>query len=292
MISNQNIVGIARIPSRLYYALFKEGSDNLLSVYCTLKKFKGEKVKFKAYKSKNNKFVSGYSLLRSGTNISLATLRKYVPVLINMGLISFEKNGDVSLLGNNKIKRKYGNKIVPVAVCIKLTDTRYSCMSVRIHSKQEQQSRMIEKKANLRELLLLGNRNVRNLKQLKALNRAKRKYGNDISKLNFTDQTVLSIQGFNFLKNHTENNKSLGNYYKRKLKQKGLVDTTRRFKLFSNNTTLNYSDYKFLKSIGEIENKYLFKNNRLVEEIISSFTNINIVDRFNIYSSFHRQIAP
>ena len=284
-IESHKILTISRIPSRLYYALFKEGGDNLLSVYCSIKAFKGEQIKFKAYKSKNNKFVGGYSLLRSKTNISLSTLKRYVPVLENMGLLKFEVNGDVSLLGNNKLKSLYGEKIVPVPVCMKLVDTRYACMTVRLHSAQQQQYRMIEKKANLRELLLQGVDAVKNLRQLKAFKKAVKKYGNDASKLNYTDQTVLSVQGYAFLKHHKKDNKSLGNYYKKKLKEKGIVSTNRRFKEMSGYEPMSYSEFLFLRKVGATESKVVYRRNRVMKELTSSFTPINIIDIFNISSS-------
>lgn len=281
-IDNHNILTITRIPSRLYYALFKEGGDNLLSVYCSIKAFKGGQIKFKSYKSKNNKFVGGYSLLRKKTNVSLSTLKKYVPVLENMGLLKFEENGDVSLLGNNKLKSVYGEKIVPVPVCTKLVDTRYACMTVRLHSAQKQQFQMIDKKANLRELLLQGLDGVKNLRQLKAYKKAVKKYGEDASKLNYTDQTVLSVQGYAFLKHHKKDNKSLGNYYKKKLKEKGIVSTTRRFKEMSGYEPMSYSEFLFLRQVGATESKMVYRRNKVMEELTSSFTPINIVDIYNI----------
>lgn len=281
-IDNTNIIAISRIPSRLYYALFKEGGDNLLSVYCSLKAYKAGQIKFKSYKSKNNKFVGGYSLLRAKTNISLATLQKYVPVLINMGLLKFEANGDVSLLGNNKLKSLYGFKIVPVPVCIKLTDTRYACMTVRLHSAQRQQFNQIEKKGNLRELIFQGESGIKNLKQLKAYKKAIKKYGDDVTKLNFTDETVLSLQGYAFLKHHKQDNKALGAYYKKVLKSKGLVATSRRFKEVSAFKAMSYNDYLFLRVNGAVPNNNVYKNGRIMEEVVSSFTPINIIDIFNI----------
>lgn len=285
-IESHDILTISRIPSRLYYALFKEGGDNLLSVYCSLKAFKAGQIKFKAYKSKNNKFVSGYSLLRSQTNISLSSLKRYVPVLETMGLLKFEENGDVSLLGNKKLKSLYGNKIVPVPVCNKLVNTRYACMTVRLHSKQQQQFRMIEKKANLSELLMQGESGVKTLKQLKKLKKLIKEHGNDVSKLNYTDETVLSIQGYAFLKHHKEDNKSLGNYYKKKLKEKGLVATRRRFKEFSDAQSMSYSEFNFLRKEGATPSNIVFRCNRMMEEVTSSFTPINIINIFNS-SSFN-----
>lgn len=280
-IDNHKILTICRIPSKLYYALFKEGGDNLLSVYCSIKAFKAGQIKFKSYKAKNNKFVGNYSLLRSKTNVSLSTLKKYVPILENMELLKFDKNGDVLLLGNKKLKSLYGDKIVPVPVCLKLTDTRYACMSVRLHSAQKQQHLMMEKKANLRELLMQGESGVKNLKQLKKLKKLIKEHGKDASKLNYTDETVLSIQGYAFLKHHREHNKPLGNYYKKKLKEKGLVSTNRRFKEISNTQRMSYNEFLFFRRSGATPCNVVYRRNRMMEEVISSFTPINIIDIFN-----------
>lgn len=284
MENSRNIRKIVRIPSKLYSSLFNEGGDALLSVYSTLKADKAGEIKFKSFKSKNNKFVGGYSLLRHKTNISLATLKKYVPVLVNMGLIRFESKGDVSMLGNNKLKKSFGTKMIPVAVSEKLIETRYNCVSVRLHSAMKNQERRIERKKNLSELLSSDESQVKTLKKLKQIKRAKRKYS--LEDLAITDQTVLSLQGFALLKCGEKDNKTKGAYWKRKLKQKGILATSRQFKLVEG-MGMPYSQYSYLRAQGAFPKNTIYKYGGASEELISSFTSINIVDIFNNYSSLN-----
>src|SRR5690606_20070647 len=133
---------VVRINSRLYYDLFshENGGDRLIAFYCILKASRKNDSRFRAFISKNNKLVSGYGLLRAKTNLSLSTIEKYMPILIEKGLCTLEENGDVSLLGNQKTKELYScEKLVPIVIDENLVKTSLHVLAVRVKSAEDKQ---------------------------------------------------------------------------------------------------------------------------------------------------------
>jgi len=270
---------IARISSKLYFDLYTRGGDKLIAVYCILKTSRNNEIKYYSYTAKNNKFISGYSLLRSKTNLTLHSIQKYVPILIDMELCFIDKNGDFVLLGNDKIKQKYNGKLVPVKIGYNLTDTVYNSLTVRLFSKEKSQKTQIEKKQTRSEIIAYGSRKLSKYYD--------KKYGHN---LEINEKTVLSLQGFGDLK-HGENNnirdiKSSGAYYKRKLREKGIVKTKREFKKLEKST---YSEYLQMKKFFTIGRKITYKNGWIVEEQISSFSTVS----YNLsYTNISEPIKP
>lgn len=190
---------IARISSKLYFDLFeREGSDKLIAVFSILKASRTAD-KYYSYTSKNNKFVGGYSLLRAKTNLTLHTIQKYVPTLIDMGLISIGDNGDVYVMGGEKIKTLYSSrKLVPIILGKNLNDTADNSLSVRLHAERDEQQRQINKKQYRSELLKQAS-NPTNYKLYKKAQRLLKKLGDE--KITIVDTVVLSNQGYALLKN-------------------------------------------------------------------------------------------
>jgi hypothetical protein len=260
-----------RIPSMLYFSLSEQGGVKLISVYATLKAFKNGNIKYYAYTSKNNKFVSGYGLLRNKTNISLPTLKKYVPILIDMGLCSFHSNGDFVMLGGEKVKELYNSyKMIPIKIGENIIKTQYNCLSVKCHSEQRQQLTMISKKTHRRDLLKQLS-NPTSLKGLKSAKRVEAKFG---KKIEIIDNVVMSNQGFAFLKDGTENNKSKGSYWKSRLVKNGIIKSTRRYELGKKMSYGAYLEYKklfFYKGMT-------YSNGRLAEELVSGFSAVDLIN--------------
>ena len=260
---------VARINSRLYFDLFNRGGDKLVAVYSILKTSRNGEVKYYSYKSKNNKFVSGYALLRAKTNLTLHTIEKYVPILIDMGLCFIDKNGDFVLLGNDKTNTLYcSKKLVPVTIGANVTETVLFSFSVRSFSAEKKQQTEINKKLTRSEVISQG-ANPRNLKEYKKAQKILKTYG-EVTNLN--EKTVLSLQGFGVLK-HTEDNeikdiKSSGSYWRRKLKNANIIKTKREFKKLQK---MSFAEYLNFKKYGELTNRHTYKNGYLVEELISSF---------------------
>lgn len=261
---------IVRLPSKLYRHLYVEGGDKLIAVYSILKSSKGKSDKYYAYKSRNNKYVAGFSLLRSKTNLSLTVIKKYVPVLIDMGLCSINEFGDVCILGNNKSNEIYGNKkIVPVRLGKNLTETSYNAMSVRLHSEERQQMHQIEIKTHRRDLIKQMD-NPRSLKDLQKAKRIVKKHGLEI---NVTECVVLSNQGYAYLKDGTDG-KHKGAYWKKKLKQSGIITTRRRFERVKK---MSFTEYKQYKKYSIYSPTTTYRYGWMVEEIVSSFSSVDLV---------------
>lgn len=272
-----------RIPSRLFNSLSEQGGVKLLSVYCTLKAFKNGNIKYYSYTSKNNKFVSGYGLLRNKTNVSLPALKKYVPILIDMGLCSFHNNGDFVMLGGEKVKELYSSyKMIPIKIGENIIKTQYNCLSVKCHSEQRQQLTMISKKTHRRDLLKQLS-NPTSLKGLKAAKRVESKFGKDIE---IIDNVVMSNQGFAFLKDGSKDNKSKGSYWKSRLVKNGIIKSTRRYELgkkMSYGAYLQYKKLFFVKGMTYV-------NGRVAKELVSSFSAVDLT--FKVIPVVIQSVSP
>ena len=263
---------IARISSKLYFDLFQRGGDRLIAVYAILKTSRNGEIKYYSYTAKNNKFISGYSLLRAKTNLTLHSIEKYVPTLIDMGLCFIDKNGDFVLVGNQKLKKQYNNKLLPIKIGVNLTDTAYNSLAVRVFSMEKTQKTQIEKKQTRSEIIAYGSKRLSKYYE--------NKFGDN---LEVNEKIVLSLQGFGDLK-HSEDNKlrdikSSGAYYKKKLREKGFIKTKREFKKIQKTT---YSEYLQLKKYFYLSNKITYKNGWLVEELISSFETLSIKEKITV----------
>lgn len=269
----------ARINSKLYFDLYTRGGDKLIAVYSILKTSRNNEVKYYSYTAKNNKFISGYPLLRAKTNLTLHSIKKYVPILIDMGLCFIDKNGDFVLLGNNKLKLKYNGKLVPIKIGSTLTETVYNSLTVRLFSAEKSQKTQIEKKQTRSEIIAYGSKKLSKYYD--------KKYGHN---LEVNEKTVLSLQGFGDLKHGNDNNikdiKSCGAYYKKKLREKGIIKTKREFKKLEKSTYLDYLQMKKYFTIGR---KIIYKNGWIVEEQISSFST---VDSSLIFTPISEPIKP
>ena len=264
---------IARISSKLYFDLFeREGSDKLIAVFSILKTSRTED-KYYAYTSKNNKFIGGYSLLRAKTILTLHVIKKYVPVLIDMGLVSILDNGNVYIMGGEKIKTLYSSrKLVPIVIGKNLNDTADNAFIVRTHSAQLQQERQIIKKQNRSELLKQLS-NPTNYKLYKRAQRLSKRMGGE--EITIIDEVVLSNQGYAVLKKGAIDNKPVGCYWKQKLVKKGLIESKRRYTRLKK---MSYGEY-----LGYIDlfphSKAVYRSGFLCKEEIATLKNIDLTKK-------------
>jgi len=236
-------MNIVRIASGLYNVLLEKGGLKLVSVYCTIKFHKRGRLKYFAYASKNNKRVQEYTLLSKESDISLNTLKKYVPALIELGLLWFDK-GDAVLLGNEKCKKLFkSKKLVPIKIGKNIINTQYNVLSVKLHSECRQQKSMIKKKLNRSEL-----------------------------KFSDYDKPVLSNQGYAVLKDGSINNKSKGAYWKSRLIKNCIVIAERNIRYIRK---MIFSEYIKLKNTRQ-SFKFRYSKGWLVEEFISYMTPVNL----------------
>lgn len=250
---------IYRIPSRLYFDLYKKGGDKLVAVFSILKASKKGDIKYYSFTSKNGKIVSNYNLIRHYTGLTLHSIKKYTDILIEMDLCYFEENGNFVIRGNNKLKKEYTRKLVPILIGKNLIETSYSSYAVRVHSNSRQQQKSIDKKTHQRVLKSKKEEDL-TCSDIKQLKRLKKKQERGF----FIDKSVLSVKGFAVVKDDSINNKSKGQYWKQKLIKNNFVETTRRFSILR----------KMKKSSFEKEKHFLpkilkhYKGN-LVKEIVS-----------------------
>lgn len=265
---------VVRINSRLYFDLFSKGGDRLIAFYCILKSARKKESIYKAYKSKNNKLVGGKGLIRKKTNLTLSSIDNYLPILIKMGLVTVEKNGDVSILGNQKTKELYScYKIVPIPLGKNIVKTAVLAIGVRVSSAERQQLKQIDEK-NRRSELIRKTSNPTNLKDYKRGIKLKKKYPEGIV---VEQLTVLSNEGYDSLKlggKKTEkevrrHSKGRGAYWKKVLKGSGVVVSRRRFESIK---AMSYTEYLSLKKNAELSNIHTFYKGYLCIELISSFT--------------------
>lgn len=262
-----------RIPSLLYRALYERGGDKLIATYCILKKSRTSE-KYLSYKAKNNKKVSGYSLLRRETNISLHSLKRYVPELIKLKIAWFDDNGDFVLLGNEKTKKIFQSyKLAPICIGKNLIETSHYAVSVRIHSEIRQQERMIAKKQDQRDLQRL----YRKLDQYPNMiidGKTRKKLAKlQLNDIELTDKPVISNKGYALIKNGVRNNKPMGVYWKRVLKRKGVVSSSRRFRLIR---PIDHFDYLSLKGSGDLNRKLTYFRGHLAEELVATVTGASL----------------
>ena len=98
---NDLILDIQRIDSKLYHDLLVTGGDTLIAVYITLKKNRNSVHSYQPHDG-----LKGYRMLKEYTNISQSVLRKNIPLLMELGLCRFLRNGGFFMLGNEKTKGK------------------------------------------------------------------------------------------------------------------------------------------------------------------------------------------
>ena len=261
---------IIRIPSRLYRALYEVGGDKLIAAYCILKKEKGH-LGYLAYKSKNNKIVSHIGLLRKQTTLSHSTLTKIIPQLINLGVCSFNEQGDFIMVGNNKLKIMFNDKLVPIFTTNNIIDTTYNSLAVRIHSDIRQQKTQIAVKTKQRDLQLLflcPEKSI-SLKDLKEAKRINKKTGGKLVVV--TPSPILGKGGYGVLKNGIEN-VNTGGYVKRNLIKRKIISAPKRFEKIRK---MDFNEYVLFKKFDNTPN-LCYHNNHLCKRLISHIVYNNI----------------
>jgi hypothetical protein len=278
---------IARPNSKLYFDLYQQGGDKLIAVYAILKTSRDGLDKYYSYISKNNKTVSGYALLRSKTILTLHSIKKYVPTLISMGLCYIKNNGDVHITGGERLNKQYNcRKIVPIVIGKNIIETALNAISVRAFSMQMQQERQISNKQNRSELLLQVS-NPTNYKLYKKAQKLEKRLAGE--KIIILDKVVLSNQGYAVLKNGTVDNKSMGQYWKKRLTSKGIVKANRRFYKIKQ---MSYEDYQRVKTISK-NKRIVYSKGFLCEELISSFNGVDLTKSKAVITSIKEVIqAP
>lgn len=247
------------INSRLYATLLEEGNDGLIAVYAHLKFGKNGAIKY--YKQEK---VSIYKTLKKATNLSITTLRKYIPKLQHLGLVKFDSAGNFCILGSNKINKQYKKgklKLVPIQIGT-FTETKLYSFRVRIFKMEQQQKNRIDRRDRLSNIIERKKNNrflsKSQFAQFKAMTDLDWEY---YGSKTFEANTVLSNLGFSKLKGSGN-----GAYWKQQLISAGIIKTKRNIKVVRKCTKAEY------QLIKHLDRSYSYYNGKLYKEFPSIFT--------------------
>ena len=246
------------INSKLYADLFSLGGDNLVAVYCMLKFSKNGEIKI--YKEKNRNI---YHTLKTKTNLSVTTLRKYIKQLVKLEVCYFDSVGNFILKGNNKLNKEYKKeKLVRVKVG-SYKQTRLFSFAVRIRTMERLQKKAIDRKHEQNKILARQRKGYCITKREKNFLKSCEMYK---SEGDYTAKTVLSNQGYSKLKKGYEASKSVGYYWKKRLVSAEIIKTERQFKFLRKGTKLDYLENR------EFDRTVVYKKGKIYKELIPSFT--------------------
>ena len=256
------------INSKLYADLFSLGGDNLVAVYCMLKFSKNGEIKI--YKEKNRNI---YHTLKTKTNLSVTTLRKYIKQLVKLEVCYFDSVGNFVLKGNNKLNKEYNKeKLVRVKVG-SYKQTRLFSFFVRIRTMERLQKKAINRKHEQNKILARQRKGYCITKREKNFLKSCEMYK---SEGDYNAKTVLSNQGYSKLKKGYEASKSVGYYWKKNLVSAEIIKTERQFKFLRKGTLLDYLQNR------EFDRTVVFKKGKIYKELIPSFTT-NIDTKKEVY---------
>lgn len=247
------------INSKLYADLFSLGGDNLVAVYCMLKFSKNGEIKI--YKEKNRNI---YHTLKTKTNLSVTTLRKYIKELVKLEVCYFDSVGNFVLKGNNKLNKEYKKRKLTRVKVGSYKQTRLFSFAVRIRTMERLQKKAIDRKGEQNKILARQRKGHCITKREKNFLRSCEMYKSEGDYNNA--KTVLSNQGYSKLKKGYEASKSVGYYWKKNLVSAGIIKTERRFKFLRKGTLSDYLQNR------EFDRTIVYKNGKIYKELIPSFT--------------------
>lgn len=248
------------INSRLYAELFKLGGDNLIAVYSKLKYAKNGKIKI----HKENRSI--YHTLKSKTNLSITTLRKYIKILMEEQLCNFDNKGNFCMAGTNKINKLYKKgrtKVVPIEIST-YKETKLFSFRVRVKAMEQTQKNAIDVKTHRNKLIAKAQKNQfltkLEFKQLKNITKR------NLSVDNLNDKVILSIQGYYKLKSGKQNSSNNGQFWKAKLVEAGIIKIRRVQELIRKATKEEF------KSLNSYDKSLFYYKGFIYKESISEFT--------------------
>lgn len=196
-----------------------------------------------------------YKLLKARTSLTRCAIEKYIPILIELGLVRLEADGGVHIIGFNSSfnqLRTDEKKLIriPIQKEKSYIKTALNVAYVRIKSNLKHQQTQIDKKYTQTKLLKKyvyqqqnPHKNILTKKELKASLKLIEKYGS-VDKLlsTYCEQTILSQKGFSRLNKNKD-----GKYFKKQLIQKNLIQSEIREEVLLEN--IEYKEYLKVKSV-------------------------------------------
>ena len=256
------------INSVLYNSLYKVGGDNLIAVYSILNAAKNGNYIIKADKSKR------YGNLHKKTKLSIKTLKKYIPFLIEMELCNFSKNGDFYMMGVNKIAQKYKTKKRQKFGGIDIdtfTKTKLNSFKVRVYSMEQRQKNRIDKRYEEQKVMSKVEGRIRVSENDMKLYLSLVKKGITLDNYeDFSEKVVLSVCGFGLLKSGERDKLYVGQYWKEKLISGGIIKSKRNTLKLRKCSKKEFEDLRYANFDVHLS---LFKG-WLYEEQVASFNTI------------------
>lgn len=247
------------LNSKLYSDLFDQGGDELIAVYSLLRFHKRGKTKYQ-----NEGKLTGYKLLHNKTKLSLTTLKRYVPQLIELNLCRFDKHNQLFITGTNKINKLYKTKrpkLVPIEIGT-YKQTKLFSFRVRILRMEQNQKNRIDRRDALNNIIGKRENNRFLSKSEFAMFKAMKDTDWDYyNSGNFEANTVLSNQGYSKLKG-----RSSGAYWKKELVSAGIIKTKRNIKFIRKCTKAEYNKIKLS------DRSFSHYKGKLYKEFASRFT--------------------
>jgi hypothetical protein len=224
-----------------------------------------KRINGKVFKEQNRNI---YHTLKTETNLSISTLRKYIKVLTKENLCYFDSRGNFCLVGGNKINKQFKSKKTISIKVGSYKETKVNSFFIRIRKMHKLQTKRINRRHEQKQI------NGKNEKQIPLTSEQYKffKSWTDVDKFyakreeTFNAKTVLSNEGYSKLKNGETKSKSSGNYWKKKLVKANLITIKREIEFLKFATK---EQYRELRLLGY--SNLLFSKGKLYAEGISSF---------------------
>ena len=241
-------VYINNVEYKLIFDINSVDSDKLCSIFVHLR---GSKNGRRRYAPQGK--LGHLALLRKETGLSRHALEKYVPILVELGLVNFNSDGGVSVMGfdtsfktfKTTQKRK---KYIPITMFKSHLKTAVSVGHTRIINSINLQRKSIDKKDAQTKLLKRHSFQVKNphlrilsKAEYRAVDRILEKYGSKEKFLStYCEEIILSQKGFADL-----NKKKDGRYFKKQLVDCGMIESKIRLEKLTN--AISYKKFLTLK---------------------------------------------
>lgn len=258
----------------LIFNSFGVDTDKLCSVFIFLRGSKNGKRRY----SPNGK-LKHFGLLKLETNLSRHCIETYVPKLIELGLITLNSDGGVSVISTTRSFRLFGADcsrqiLIPIQMCQSYIKTSIQVGFVRVKTNIKNQQKQIDKKETQKKLLkkyVYQSKNMQlNILTKKELGASKKiiaRFGSVDGFLSmYCEETILSQQGFTNLNKNTD-----GRYFKKQLVDNGFIESQIRTETLIPN--ISYKKYLTLKEViisSHGKGVYWCTKKRSVEKYISS----------------------
>ena len=249
-------------------------TDKLCSVFIFLRGSKNGQRRY----SPTGK-LKHFGLLKSQTNLSRHSIETYVPKLIELGLVTLNSDGGVSIISTTRSYRLFGADckrqiLIPIQMCDSYIKTSVQVGFVRVKTNIKNQKKQIDKKETQKKLLKKyvyqsnnPQKTILNIAEIRACKKLIKNYGSvDKFMSDYCEETILSQKGFANLNKDVD-----GRYFKKQLSDCGFIKTEIRKKVLFRN--MSYKKYLSLKEIiisqegyGIVYNIY----NKNVEKILAS----------------------